>query len=112
MAVQPEALTSGLNRTNYRTWLSRENRDLLFSLHLPIPCEEPGVSLVPPQFQLTRHSQVDPHRSARSERPSERYHHNLHDVCESLDLSVGGARRNAGEALAEPVPEKFWRVND
>ena len=39
-------------------------------------------------------------------------HGDMSDVCESDDLPAGRIRRHAGQAMAEPIPAKFRRVDD
>jgi hypothetical protein len=76
------------------------------AIRRPPPCH-------PPHSQPIRHSRRDPHRSTPSGRPTERDRHDdVPDVCESPDVAVGGVHRDAGEAVAEPVPAEFRRVND
>ena len=78
---------------------------------------ERAVRRPPPRYsphsQPVRHPRQRSRRPACPGRPTERdgYGH-VSDVCESNDLPARGTRRHAGQAMAEPIPAEFGRVDD
>jgi len=67
----------------------------------------------PPHSQSVRHPRRDPHSPTYSGRSTERdRHRNWAHVCEPPDLPARRIRRHAGEAMAEPIPAEFGRVDD
>jgi hypothetical protein len=39
-------------------------------------------------------------------------HHLEPPICKPSDVVVGRLRRDVGEAVAEPVPPTYWRIDD
>ena len=67
----------------------------------------------PPHSQSIRHPRRDPRRHARPGRPTERDRHRHYPyVRKPFDLPASYVRRDAGKAVAEPVPAEFGRVDD
>ena len=67
----------------------------------------------PPHSQSVRYPRRDPHRPTYAGISTERdRHRHWAHVREPSDLPACRIRRHAGEAMAEPVPAEFRRVDD